>query len=184
MKDVSVPMHKMQLYALPFLLLSGLLLVGYALIWGWEAVANGCNSFFELISFIPILILGAIAHEGLHGVGWKYAARLRWSDMSYGIQWNLLTPYAHSNQPMPKSAYLIGSLLPAIILGVIPYLIALIVGHDWLLMFGFVFTFSAGGDLWVVYKLRRVSSDAWVQDHAENAGCMVFDSREEAEKYV
>jgi len=179
MKDLSVSMGRMYALVLPFMLASSLLIVGYGFVWGWEAVANGFNLFFELIHFIPTILLGVIAHEGLHGIGWKYAAKLNWLDLTYGIQWSSLTPYAHSKKPMQKPAYLFGSLLPAVVLGLIPYLVALIIEHDWLMMFGFVFTFSAAGDFWVIYTLRHTSKEAWVQDHPENAGCIVYENEAE-----
>lgn len=179
MKDLSVSMGRMHALVLPFMLASGLLVVGYGLVWGWEAVANGFDLFFELVYFVPTLLLGVIAHEGLHSIGWKYTAKLRWSDIIYGVQWSSLTPYAHSKKPMQKPAYVIGSLLPAIVLGFVPYLIALINGYDWLMMFGFVFTFSAAGDFWVIYTLRHTSKEAWVQDHTENLGCLVYENEAE-----
>ncbi len=179
MKDLSVPMNRAYLLMLPFVLLSGLLLVVYGLIWGWKATLSGVNAFTEPKSFLLAFILGTIIHEGLHGAGWKYAAKLRWSDFTYGVQWSTLTPYAHSKKPMQKSAYVVGSLLPAIVLGFVPYLIALIIGHNWLMMFGFIFTLAAGGDFWTVYTLRHVPLNIWVQDHPENVGCLVYDLKEE-----
>jgi hypothetical protein len=179
MKDLSVPMNRLQLSMLPFIFASGLLVVIYGLLWGWSAVFDGFDTFLDFKNFVPTFILGVIAHEGLHGSGWKYAANLKWSDFTYGVQWSTLTPYAHSKKPMRKSAYLIGSLLPAIVLGIIPYLLALIIGHNWLMMFGFVFTLAAGGDFWVVYTLRHTPADAWVQDHPENAGCIVYEDEAE-----
>nr|WKN38467.1 DUF3267 domain-containing protein [Tunicatimonas sp. TK19036] len=179
MKDLSVPMARVQVLVLPFIAASSLLLIPYGLIWGWEGIASGFSQFFELIYFIPTMLLGIIVHEGLHGLGWKYVGKLRWKDMAYGIQWKSLTPYAHSKKPMLKSAYVMGSLLPGIILGLLPYLAALAIGHNWLVIFGVVFTFSAGGDFWVVYTLRNISEKALVQDHPKNAGCIVFDSEDQ-----
>lgn len=158
---------------------SGLLVLGYAGVWGWPAVVSGFKQFFRLISFIPTMALGVIVHEGLHGLGWKYAGKLRWSDITYGIQWKVLTPYAHSQRPMRKTAFVRGTLLPGIILGGLPYFIALSLGSDWLMLFGFVFTFTASGDFWTVYSLRKVPKDQWVLDHPENVGCIVYEQKPE-----
>ena len=175
MKDLSIPMARMHLLAIPFLLVSGMLVAPYGLVWGWHSVTSGFNQFFKLINFIPTMLLGIILHEGLHGLGWKYAAKLRWDDMRYGMQWKSLTPYAHSKEPMRKSPYVIGSLLPGVLLGIIPYTVALAIGHGWLMLFGVVFTFTAAGDFWSVYTLRKAHPDAWVQDHSENVGCIVYE---------
>jgi len=38
MKDLSVPMNRAYLHMIPFVLLSGLLLVIYGLVWDWSAL--------------------------------------------------------------------------------------------------------------------------------------------------
>lgn len=80
---------------------------------------------------------------------------------------------------MQKSAYVVGSLLPAIVLGFVPYLIALIIGLNWLMMLGFIFTLAAGGDFWIFCTLCRAPSDTWVQGHPKNVGCIIYDSEAE-----
>ena len=172
-------MARVQVLLLPFIIASGLLVIPYGFIWGWSSIASGFSEFFELIYFVPTMVLGIIVHEALHGLGWKYAGRLQWKDMAYGMQWKYLTPYAHSKKPMPKSVYVLGSLLPGIILGLLPYLVALAIGHNWLMLLGVVFTFSAGGDFWIVYTLRNIPPETLVQDHPENAGCIVYDRNNE-----
>ena len=77
MKDLSVPMNRLQLSILPFIFASGLLVVVYGLIWGWNAVFEGFDTFLDFRNFVPTFILGVIAHEGLHGTGWKYTANLK-----------------------------------------------------------------------------------------------------------
>ncbi len=64
-----------------------------------------------------------------------------------------------------------GKGLIAILLGIIPALVALITGKGWLLIYGTLFTVLAGGDLLVFWLIRKVRSSELVKDHPERCGC-------------
>jgi hypothetical protein len=91
------------------------------------------------------------------------------------MKWKILTPYAHCKIPLKASVYRIALLLPAILLGIIPAIIAIIFGISWLLLYGILFTVLAGGDLLIFWIIRKVKSDELVEDHPERCGCFIVD---------
>ena len=46
--------------------------------------------------------------------------------------------------------------MPALLLGLLPAIVALFTGSGWLLVFGLIFTIAAGGDMVILWTLRRV----------------------------
>jgi hypothetical protein len=69
--------------------------------------------------------------------------------------------------------YKIGAAMPEIALGLIPTLIAMLIGHAWLLCFGIFFTAAAGGDMLVLWKLKPYDKDDEVKDHPEKIGFII-----------
>jgi hypothetical protein len=177
-KDYSIPMSKASTASLPF----GVIVVGQFLlfiaIWGFETIKSASDILLPWY-FFPIFAVGIVLHELIHGLSWMFGGRLSFKQMKFGFQIKTLTPYAHCTVPIPKSAYVFGTLMPAFILGIFPFLLSLINGNGWIFLFGILFTFAAVGDFLIVYLIRSVSWTALVEDHPENAGCFVYDSEAE-----
>jgi len=55
-------------------------------------------------------------------------------------------------------------------LGLVPWGISLVIGHGPLHIFGVIFIAVASGDAIVLWLLRDVPADAWVQDHPDRVG--------------
>ncbi len=121
-----------------------------------------------------ILFVGIVAHEFLHGLGWSFYAKNGWKSISFGMVWKYLTPYCHCSEILTLSAYRFGSLLPAIVLGIFPSLIAIITGQIGLMIFGFFFTFAAAGDFLILWLIRKEKSTDMVQDHQDKIGCVII----------
>ncbi len=121
-----------------------------------------------------LLVAGILVHEAIHGLAWAFIGRLPLKHIRFGLQASTLTPYAHALDPMPARVYRIGAVLPALLLGGLPFLIGTIVGSPTLALYGMIFVFAAGGDLLVLWLIRRVDARALVQDHPSRAGCIVL----------
>jgi len=144
------------------------------------------KSKFQLKDFLPhhflgsiwivllALILGTIVHELLHGITWSKYAKNGFKSIKFGIKWEMLTPYCHCKEPLKVSHYVLGCIMPAIILGFIPAILAIIIGNLGLLIFGIFFTVAAGGDFLVIYNLRKESKDTLVEDHPSEVGFYVY----------
>ena len=175
MKDLSVSALKANLYAIPIVLFSIICLVfPFVLIWDWQTFSRGFLSLYlALPYFIIAFVLGAFLHEILHALGFLIFGKLEFSQVKIGIIWKFITPFAHCRIPLKASVYRIALLLPAIILGIVPSIIAIINGKSWLLIYGTLFTVLAGGDFLILWIIRKVRSDELVEDHPQRCGCYI-----------
>lgn len=128
---------------------------------------------FAPLMFILALILGGVAHEIIHALGWIVFGKVPREAIEFGFNWKGLMPYTHCKTPVKASAYRIGALLPGAITGLLPAVAGLIAGSLWLTMVGAVMIGAAGGDVLILWVLRAVPSDARILDHPTKVGCEV-----------
>ena len=170
-RDIAKASASMLLLTLPLVIL---LSFAYAMLWDGANLRSGFQQFTALRSFIPAIVLGVPAHELIHALGWLLRGRHSWKDITFGFQVRTLSPYAHLKVPTPASVYRTGTLLPALILGLLPYTTALVTGNGWLASFGLFFILAAAGDLFVLWTLRGIDGRSSVLDHPSRVGCYVF----------
>jgi hypothetical protein len=145
-KELTASGAKLNFILIPFVAAAYIgLLEFYDAFWG-----NYSEGQLGMVAFAIIFILAIILHEALYGFTWMWAGKLRLSDIKYGIIWKALMPYAHSKKPLSKRAYQLGAVTPGIVVGVVPYLLALAIGSSDLAFIGIVMTVSAAGDVWIL----------------------------------
>lgn len=174
--DYSLPIAKANLYVLAMSLpLVFLLASFFTWVWGIQRMWEGLRSFGRLGVFFPVLIFGIVVHELIHGASWAYFSRKPFKVIKFGFQIKSLTPYAHYREPILVSAYRLGALMPGLLMGIAPFVISILIGNGWLMAFGMLFTFTAGGDLLILWLLRSVPKYTFVSDHPSRVGCTIFD---------
>ena len=162
-------------YALPFLLLfAGV----YMLIWKseldtWKDIVK-MKGLLGASSGLMVLFVGIVLHELIHGITWACYAKRGFRSIRFGVIWKYLTPYCHCNEPMRVKHYIIGGIMPAIVLGFLPCIVAIITGSPAWMGFGLFFTLAAGGDFMIVNLLRKQPLDYLVQDHPDKLGCYIY----------
>ena len=175
-QDRTMDMAKANFYALGLMVpIVVIYLLIYAAIYGTIAMGNDLLAFFsnELV-FLGSLVLGTVIHELLHAVSWSWLDGIAWNNIHFGFKWKSLTPYVHCPKPVEVNNYRWGVAMPGLILGVLPYLIALAFQIEWLYGFGLIFTLVAGGDMIMLWLLRDVEGGELVQDHPDLMGCKVL----------
>ena len=183
-KEVTMGAGEANIYALVFLIpIIIVLAIPYYYIWSEQFTmekieeyleARDAWTYIDIAIGMVILLISIITHELLHGLGWSIYAKKGWKSIKFGMNWKFLTPYCHCKEPLLLNKYRFGSVLPAIILGIIPSIIAIITGHLGLMAFGFFFTFAAGGDFLILWLLRNENSTDFVQDHPDKIGCFII----------
>lgn len=121
-----------------------------------------------------IMIIGIILHELIHGITWARFTKNGFKSIKFGILWKMLTPYCHCKEALNVRQYIVGAITPAIIMGIIPSIIAIMIGNFGLLIFGMFFTMAASGDLLIINLIRKESNSDLVQDHPSEAGCYIY----------
>jgi hypothetical protein len=140
---------------------------------GFKAFIKSFNSLSSYL--IPVLITGIILHELLHGITWAKFCKYGFRSIQFGMIWKFITPYAHCKEALKVAHYRWGTLMPGLLLGVLPLLIAYILGSGFLLVIGLTFLLAAGGDMTMLFLLRKVKKDDWIMDHPKEIGCFVID---------
>jgi len=135
---------------------------------------KGEISFIGLLGFFLVTIFGVIIHELIHGVTWAIYTDNGFKSIKFGVLWKMLTPYCHCKEPLRVKHYVMGAIAPAIILGFIPSVIAIIIGNFGVLIFGLGFTVVAAGDFLIINLLRKENKDDFVEDHPSEAGCYIY----------
>ena len=165
------------------LLLSIPIFFGYSLVYIFLHGTNGYGISMDSIAmnfslFLISIVAGIIIHELIHAVSWWWLDDISWNDIHFGFKWAMLTPYVHCPEPIEITNYRWGVAMPGIVLGIVPFILALIVKNGWMFGYGLIFTLAAGGDIIMLWMLRKVPSGSLVQDHPDLMGCKVFNSNE------
>ncbi len=167
-------MLKAQTASLPFAVIAVAEVVIFAAVRGGAPIKAAGDILLPWY-FLPIFAVGIIVHELIHAFSWMFAGKLSFSQMKFGFQLKTLTPYAHCTVPIKKSAYVFGTVMPAVLLGFLPFAFSLYAGNGWILIIAVLFTFAAAGDFLIIWLIRSVAWNALVEDHTENAGCFVYE---------
>jgi hypothetical protein len=178
-KDLTVPVWKAFLFTVALLPLVLLLYWIYLLIWdpqGSEGSFGGTYGTAALIAALVVVYFGGvIVHELIHGLCFAYFGGKPLSSVEFGMHWKMLSAYASLPEPIPARAYRIGTAMPGLVLGVVPYLVGLATGNVWVTLFGVVFTWSAGGDALILLVMRGVGPRELVEDSPTRVGCYVLE---------
>lgn len=174
--EYTIDMGKVNLWVFimifPILLL---FLLPFLLIWNFELLGLGKVILIKY-GFI-IVLLGIVLHELLHGITWALYATKGFKSIRFGVNWKWLAPYCHCKEPLKARHYAIGGLMPLVVMGIIPVIIALVIGNAVLLVFGIVFTWAAGGDIISICMLRKINRNTLVFDHPDKIGFYTLESK-------
>jgi hypothetical protein len=170
--EVVIPLRLANIYSFVIFLLALLLFGGaFSFVWTWDAFVVSWKSFLtNYWSLIIALFSGMFIHELLHATVWAMFCKDGFQSITFGINWSHLAPFVHCREWLPKRYYVAGVIMPGLILGIIPSLVALTVGHGWLLCFGIFFTAGAAADFLSIAKLIQVKKSVQVRDHQEHLG--------------
>jgi hypothetical protein len=152
----------------------------YYLVWGAKGDFSDTLEVLSdnlLLAFLVVclcLVVGMVAHELIHGMTWAVFAKNGFRSIRFGVVWKMLTPYCHCSEPLTVRHYALGGIMPTILLGIVPALLAIAIGSVGLLAFGVFFITAGSGDLLVIYALRHERGDALVEDHPSEVGYFVY----------
>lgn len=180
-EEHTIGIGKAQLGTVAYFVLFSLLFgLPYYLLWGFDVPYRLYRQMASQpeagVAFIPlvIIVVGVFVHELLHGLTWVLIASLSIRSIHIGILWKWVTPYCHCKVPIRLRHYMIGALMPGLLLGVIPTVAAICIGNFPLFLFGFFFTVASSGDFMMVTFLRKEPMDTLVQDHPSAVGCYIY----------
>jgi hypothetical protein len=188
-RELTLTAGEANLYAMVFVIPIILLLgVPYYFLWLKDLTLDTLIEFFRnnlylgrlsILWMLIILLAGIILHELIHGITFLLFCKKGFKSIEFGIMWKYLAPYCHCKEPLPVRPYIIGALMPAILLGLLPAVFGLITGKFILLMFGMIFLIASGGDFLIVWLLHSQPKNSQVLDHESKVGCYILEKPEE-----
>ncbi|MBQ6582206.1 MAG: DUF3267 domain-containing protein [Mogibacterium sp.] len=131
-----------------------------------------------VLLFLVIYLVLIVVHELVHGITWSIFSEHHLKDIEFGIMKEYATPYCTCAAPLSRGAYLAGGLMPLIVLGIIPAIIAIAAGSVFWLLIGLIMILSAGGDVMIAIKMiryRSAAKDVLYYDHPTQGGLVVFE---------
>ena len=150
-------------------------------------ILRGDNKWFdyetitENVIVLVAFIISIPIHELIHGITFSLFSKNGWKDIDFGVVWSSLTPYCTCATPVSKKGYYLSILMPCIILGIIPSIIAVITGYYSILLYGLIMILAAGGDLliaWLIFK-NKTKNECIYLDHPTDCGVLKFEKRSE-----
>ena len=165
----TIGMLKANVVALVVLGLFCLLgVAGMYAVWGGISFGRPWSSMLFCIG----IFAGVAVHELIHGFTWMWATRSGFSHLRFGLLRGGV--YCHIDVPMSKRKYVVGALMPLLLLGVVPFLLSFATHSLWLMLFGAIFIGCAMGDVLIVWAIRKEPPDTLVYDHPSEPGCIVY----------
>ena len=178
-KNMTVGIFKANVFALiimlPFAIIDGLIF----------HYVNSSKSFdFDLVSWsimLAVFFAFVVIHELIHGLFWGLFAKSHYKSIEFGIIWNALTPYCTCSEPLKKHQYIIGSVMPTVILGFGVAAVATVSGNIPMFVLSELMIFSGGGDFFIILKMLLYKSgkkECVFYDHPYECGFVIFEKSE------
>ncbi len=167
--DLSVPIIKLPIWV--WILSVALLILPLVIYALFHPLSWGGMFNFETVVWIIVLV---VVHEGIHAIAWKYSSGLPLSKFSFGIDKKSLSPYCHADAPMDVRAYRIGGGAPLVLVGIVPFVYAILVASSMWAFLSAVMISAAVGDIYVLWSLRDVPDGSLCLDHPSQAGCIIY----------
>ncbi|MBQ0065428.1 MAG: DUF3267 domain-containing protein [Firmicutes bacterium] len=133
------------------------------------------NTHFLLLAISFVVF--TIVHELIHGFFWGICVPHKFKSIEFGFIVEMLTPYCTCLEPLKKNQYIIGSIMPGLLLGFVPSLVSVWTGSFDLLLFGLIMIIGAGGDFTILLKLLsyKGKENTIYLDHPTECGLIVLE---------
>ena len=135
----------------------------------WDEYSYGGSDW---LWFLAMMVVGLVVHELVHGLTWLLLVHKGFSHLSFGVMTGAV--YCHIDVPMAKRQYVVGALMPLVLVGVVPWVAGIAAGSMLWMAAGAAMIAGAAGDLMIVWALRKEEATALVYDHPSEAGCYVY----------
>ena len=134
---------------------------------------------YHLLLFIPGMLLGVVIHELIHGLTWGLVAKDHFKNIEFGFVEKEFTPYCYCGTALSKVKYILGSIMPFIVIGIIPATISLFISNNiTLFLISIIMIFGAAGDLtiiWLILKNKSKKKSVLYIDHPVDCGVVMFE---------
>jgi hypothetical protein len=175
----------MNIFAILVLIISTVLFGGpFYLIWHEKININrkinidiqgGIILALQNISFVFIVaVIGIILHELIHGFFYAIFAKNKFRSIKFGIKLKYGVAYCVCIELMKIKHFIIGTIMPTIILGFIPSIFSFFIGNLSLLVFSILFIMAGSGDFLIILCLLKENKENYVLDTLGEINCITI----------
>lgn len=160
----------------PLVMLPICVLVG--VLYFYTKLSGDLLSFHIQWSFLPLFIVLIVLHEAIHGLTWGIFAERHFRSIAFGVIWSALTPYCTCEEPLKRWQYILGGLMPTLILGFGMAAAAIAFQSDLLFFLSECMILSGCGDFLIVLKLlsyQAKGKNVLFYDHPYACGLVAFE---------
>lgn len=134
---------------------------------------QGSFSMYGIGAFFIAILASIFIHEFIHGITWSLFCKNRWKSIHIGMMWRQLTPFCCCLEPLKFRSYILGGLMPLLILGLGLFGVALVTQNMFVLGVSLMNILVAGGDTTIVVMLLK-HKEAVIIDHPAECGFWAF----------
>ncbi|MCL2447123.1 MAG: DUF3267 domain-containing protein [Oscillospiraceae bacterium] len=113
---------------------------------------------------LVIAAVGIVVHELLHAVFYLPYTKNGFKSLKIGFK--LSHAYCECTEIMRTNQAIVSLMAPLIILGIIPAIVAVIIGNAYLLIFGIFFTVAGSADTQIFLSIFKNRKITWFEDKA------------------
>lgn len=135
-------------------------------------------SIYGPVVFLIIFAVLVVVHELIHGLFWAIYAKNHLKSIEFGFMISSLTPYCCCKDMLTKPQYIVGGIMPTVLLGIVPAVISIFTGSLFWFIMGELMILAGGGDLTILLKLLRYKSkkeEILYMNHPYECGLVVFE---------
>lgn len=127
------------------------------------------------VKLLLIIVVGVCLHELVHGIFFALYAKNGFKSIKFGV---LTKPvfafYCHCKEPIKVHQYMVAAIMPLFLTGILPSVIAIVLGDIVLLLAGFILTAGVVGDIMMIQMLWKEDRDSYVLDHPSEIGFYIL----------
>lgn len=127
----------------------------------------------HMVIFLLSMFASIVVHEVIHGLTWSLFCKYKWKSIHLGVMWESLTPYCHCKETLKFGGYILGGLMPLIVLGIGLFILSLFIGNTFIFIISIINILSAGGDITIALMLLKYKKSL-IFDHPTECGFIAF----------
>lgn len=133
------------------------------------------GTVWVVLGFVGMIAAGICLHELVHGFFFAIFAKNGFKSIKFGV---LTKPvfafYCHCKEPLKRDQYMVSAIMPLILIGILPSVIAVFTSNFLLLLAGYILTVGAIGDVMMIKMLIQENKSSYVLDHPSEIGFYVL----------
>lgn len=138
--------------------------------WGRPALTHASDQPGGWVGAILVVVASAFVHEALHALAWRVRGRVPQGGTALRRTWRVLGFEAALRHPVPLAVFRAGLSVPALVLGLLPFVVGWASGAGLLVLWALFFLLECFSDLVILFAGRGRPPRTLVRSHPSRLG--------------